>query len=376
MKRMIALLAALALTLSLTACGGTEQGETQKPPAAPSQSVEVLPDTPSPSEEPAESPEPSGNSNILIAYFTWADNTVVEDPNAVDVDATTSASVLIPGNTAIMAQFIQQQVGGDLFSIRVTEPYSSDYDECLDRAADEKAENARPELAETVDNMADYDIVFLGFPNWWYTCPMVIFSFVEQHDLSGKTVIPFVVHGTGGLSSTIRDLTAALPEDAAVLEPVGIYRDDMPQAEGTISAWLDGLGVDFSTGPDAEAMQEETAMQMTITVDGQEISVTLLDNPTARSLWEQLPLTLTFEDYNGTEKIAYPPEELSQEGAPASYDPSAGDVAVYGPWGNISIFYEDFGDSAGLIPIGHIDAGLEILSGQAGDFTAVLERAA
>ena len=70
------------------------------------------------------------------------------------------------------------------------------------------------------------------------------------------------------------------------------------------------------------------------------------------------------------------PEELSQEGAPGSYDPSAGDVTVYGPWGNIAIFYQDFRDSAGLIPIGHIDAGLEVLSGQDGDFTATLERAA
>ena len=116
-------------------------------------------------------------------------------------------------------------------------------------------------------------------------------------------------------------------------------------------------------------------MRMTMTVDGQEAIITLLDNPTAHALWEQLPLTLTFEDYNGTEKIAYPPEELSQEGAPASYDPSAGDVTVYGPWGNIAIFYQDFRDSVGLIPVGHIDAGLELLSGQAGDFTATLERA-
>ena len=253
MKRMIALLAALALILSLTACGGTEQEEAQEPSASSSQPVEELPVGPSTSDEPLESPELSENSNILIAYFTWADNTVVENPDAVDVDATTSASVLIPGNTAIMAQFIQQQVGGNLFSIRVTEPYSSDYDECLDRAADEKAENARPELAETVDNMADYDIVFLGFPNWWYTCPMAIFSFVEQHDLSGKTVIPFVAHGTGGLSSTIRDLTAALPGDTTVLDPVGIYRDDMPQAEETIAAWLDGLGVDFSASAELNA---------------------------------------------------------------------------------------------------------------------------
>ena len=376
MKQILSLLTALALCIGLAACGGTAQEETQEPSVSPSQSAEAMPDTPSPSEEPAESPEPSGNSSILIAYFTWADNTVVEDPDAVDVDATTSASVLVPGNTAIMAQFIQQQVGGDLFSIQVTEPYSSDYDECLDRAADEKAENARPELAETVANMEDYDIVFLGFPNWWYTCPMAIFSFVEQHDLAGKTVIPFVAHGTGGLSSTIRDLTAALPEDVTVLEPVGIYRDDMLQAEETIAAWLDGLGVDFSASAetDTEEIQEETTMQMTMTVDGQEISVTLLDNPTARALWEQLPLTLEFEDFNGTEKITYPPEELSQEGAPGSYDPDAGDVTVYGPWGNIAIFYEDYGDSAGLIPVGHIDSGLDVLRGQTGNFTAALEQ--
>ena len=100
-------------------------------------------------------------SNILIAYFTWADNTNVEDKDTAvqsalshydsvgdsadydGVDATTSASVLPPGNTAQMAEWIWQRVGGDLFSITVTEPYSSDYDECLDRAADEKAENAR-----------------------------------------------------------------------------------------------------------------------------------------------------------------------------------------------------------------------------------------
>lgn len=105
---------------------------------------------------------------ILIAYFTWAENTYVENPDNVDTDATTSASVLPPGNAAKMAGWIQEEVGGDLFSIVVKEPYSSDYDECLDRAADEKAENARPELLYHVENMSDYDIVFLGFPKMEY----------------------------------------------------------------------------------------------------------------------------------------------------------------------------------------------------------------
>ena len=96
--------------------------------------------------------------------MSWAENTKVEYPESVDVDATTSASVLPPGNTAKMAGWIQERVGGDVFSIVVDEPYSSDYDECLERAADEKAENARPKLADHVENMEDYDVVFLGFP--------------------------------------------------------------------------------------------------------------------------------------------------------------------------------------------------------------------
>ena len=97
---------------------------------------------------------------ILIAYFTWAENAA----DTSRVDATTSASVQAPGNVARMAAWIQQETGGDLFSIRVEEPYSADYDECLDCAADEKAENARPVLVEKVLDMAGYDTVFY-YPN-------------------------------------------------------------------------------------------------------------------------------------------------------------------------------------------------------------------
>ena len=224
--------------------------------------------------------------------------------------------------------------------------------------------------------MEDYDTVFLGFPNWWYTCPMAVFTFVEKHDLSGKTVIPFVAHGTGGLSSTVRDLTAALPEDTTVLEPVGIYRNDMPQAEEIIGQWLDGLGLAVSTPDEGESdAPEDGEMQVRMEIGGQEVLLTLLDNPTARSLWEQLPLTLEFSDFNGTEKIAYPPEELSREGAPDTYDPAPGDVTVYGPWGNLAIFYQDFRDSTGLIPVGQVTSGLDILQAQEGSFTASVERA-
>ena len=211
-----------------------------------SQNTEEITDAPLDTDPPASS-RSSGetrDNNILIAYFTWADNTVVEDPSSVDVDATTSASVLAPGNAAKLASWIQQEVGGDLHSIVVEEPYSSDYDECLDRAADEKAENARPALASHVDNMEDYDIVFLGFPNWWYTLPMPVLTFVEEYDWSGKTVVPFVTHGTGGLSSTIRDLTAALPEDVTILDPIGVYRPEVDDSQPAVQAWIVGLDLE------------------------------------------------------------------------------------------------------------------------------------
>ena len=182
------------------------------------------------------------DEKVLIAYFTWAENTHVEDPSAVDVDATTSASVLPPGNTAKLAGWIQEQVGGDLFSILVEDPYSSDYDQCLERASDEKAENARPALVSHVEDMEQYDTIFLGFPNWWYTVPMPLLTFLEEYDFSGKTVIPFCAHGTGGLAGSIQAIENALPESAALLEPIGVYRPDVDSAQPVINQWLESLG--------------------------------------------------------------------------------------------------------------------------------------
>lgn len=248
MKKTMTFLLALGILLSLAACSEAPAGQIPAALSTDHRATEELLET-TPEEEQMEQPQHSddaGDSNILIAYFTWADNTVVEDPGSVDADATTSASVLAPGNAAKLASWIQQEVGGDLHSIVVEEPYSSDYDECLDRAADEKAENARPALASHVDNMEDYDIVFLGFPNWWYTLPMPVLTFVEEYEWSGKTVVPFVTHGTGGLSSTIRDLTAALPEDVTILESIGVYRPEVDDSQSAVQEWIDNLDIDFS----------------------------------------------------------------------------------------------------------------------------------
>ncbi|MGH0052627.1 MAG: flavodoxin [Sphaerochaetaceae bacterium] len=181
-----------------------------------------------------------GQTKVLIAYFTWADNTIVEHPEEVDVDASTSASVLHPGNTERLASWIQEITGGDVFPITTVEKYPSDYDECLDIAATEKAENTRPSLSNHVEDISQYDVIFLGFPNWWYTLPMAIHSFVESHDLTGKIIAPFCAHGTSGLSGTIRDLTRALP-DSTILDPFGVYRPNVAGAQDDISTWVHNL---------------------------------------------------------------------------------------------------------------------------------------
>lgn len=194
-------------------------------------------------EEPAASgQESSGNSNVLIAYFSWADNAEPFAPSDIDVDVLGHASVVAPGDVGVIAQYIEDRVQADVFKIVVTEPYSYDYDETLNQGRNQRDSDERPALAATVENIADYDVIFLGFPNWWYTIPAAIHSFVEAHDLSGKTIIPFVTHGTGGLAGTIRDLTAALPDDCSVLQSYDVFEDDVFGAQAAVNDWLAKLG--------------------------------------------------------------------------------------------------------------------------------------
>ncbi len=375
MKKWIVVFLSFCMLLGIAACGAEKTENIPMPEnksEEPAANVETTPVTEAGAEKPEDSSINQSDSKILIAYFTWAENTQVENPEEVDVDATTSASVLLPGNTAKMAGWIQQKVGGDLFSIVVSEPYSSDYDECLDRAADEKAENARPELVNHVDNMEDYDVVFLGFPNWWYTAPMAIFSFIEEYDFSGKTVVPFCAHGTGGLAGSVTDITAALPDSTEVLEPIGVYRPDIDSAQPVINEWLEGLGFEER---EADIEVENTERKLKMTVNGQEVAITLYDTPAANALYDMLPLDLNFEDFNGIEKISYLSQELPTEGEPDGCDPDVGDLCLYAPWGNLSIFYQDFRYSDSLIMLGHIDSGMDVISDIDEAFSVILEKA-
>lgn len=379
-KKSIVWIILVCLIMSISACGKKIEKNGSQSDIQENDQIYVI---------KKETIDNDSNENILIAYFSWADNTVVKDEEASvesalshyesigdrdnydDVDAVTSASILTPGNTEKMAQWIQEYVGGDFFPIVVTDSYPDNYDECMERAADEKAENARPELAEHLENMDDYDVIFLGFPNWWSTAPMAVFSFIDEYNLDGKTVIPFCAHGTGGLGSSVKDITVALPDSVVVREPIGVYRADINQAKPAIDEWLEKeLGFQKKENTDQVNSSEK---KLKMVVDGQEILITLYDTPAANALYFMCPLELNFEDFNGIEKIGYLPEKLPTEGESDGCDPEIGDFCLYAPWGNLSVFYQDFRFSNGLILLGHIDSGMDILSAKNSDFSVVLE---
>ena len=248
MKKLTAILITMTLLVSLSACSSNQEGveaPTDSMSNANVNSAAPDVDVDTSSEESVFVQEESSEvvteegSSILVAYFSWADNAVIEG----EVDAVASPSVTAPGNVGQLATWVQEETGGDLFSIRVTEPYSSDWDECLDRANNERSQNARPELVESVENIADYDVVFLGYPNWWYGAPMAVLSFIEENDLSGKQVFLFCSHGTGGLAGSVEDIEEVLPEGVTLSDNVfDVYEEDAPSAQNDILSWLSELG--------------------------------------------------------------------------------------------------------------------------------------
>ena len=130
------------------------------------------------------------------------------------------------------------------------------------------------------------------------------------------------------------------------------------------SAWAaEGYAISISVAQRSFPISspEVSGMKIRLTVNGKSTTATLIDNPTTRDFIASLPMTLTLEDYASTEKIAYLPKKLSTEGAPKGVDPDVGDITYYAPWGNLAIFYRDFGYATGLVKLGRFDSGIEAL---------------
>ncbi len=202
------------------------------------------------------------NESILIAYFDRAENSVT------DTDTTTSASKVSDATPAAMAQMIWEQTGADVFSITVSDKYPSDYNECLERAQQENSANARPVLSASVQNMEQYDTVFLGFPDWCGTCPMAVFTFLESYDFSGKTIIPFCAHGTSGFGTSISDIKSICP-NAEFAQEFGVSRDSGESCENDLQRWLENLG--YGSEPEMVLTNDSVVIKATEPIENESL---------------------------------------------------------------------------------------------------------
>lgn len=184
----------------------------------------------------------STDSNILIAYFS-----LPEDIDTEGIDADAGASVVVDngevkGNVQYMAEIIQETIGGDLFRIETEETYPGDHDPLVDQAAQEQDEQALPALSAHIENLDQYDTILLGYPNWWAALPQPLYTFLEEYDLSGKTIIPFNSHNGSRFSNTIETIQELQPNATVIEDGFTINERDVPEAAEDVAQWLQGLG--------------------------------------------------------------------------------------------------------------------------------------
>ena len=165
-------------------------------------------------------------SNILIVYYSRMGENYWNG----------SVKSIAKGNTERVAEFIQNAVGGDLFEVETVQPYSESYMTCIEEAKQELRENARPEIKAFPDSLEDYNTIFVGYPNWWGTMPMCMFTLLEKYDLTGKTIIPFCTNEGSGMGSSERDLKK-LCKGANVKTGLSIHGAEAESSESKVAAW-------------------------------------------------------------------------------------------------------------------------------------------
>lgn len=225
MKRISSLVLAALLVLALSACSAAPT------PATPTATAQAPAEA-----SPAASQEASDAScGILIAYFSVPETDGVAGASRVVVDGA------VLGSNQYVAQLIQAEVGGDLFRIETEQTYPGEHDALLEFAYNELAEGARPALAAQVEDLSRYDVVFLGYPNWNADLPMPLYTFLESVDLSGKTILPFTVHGGSGFSRTISTIQELQPGATVIEDGLSISRNSVAEAQSAVAKWVQGL---------------------------------------------------------------------------------------------------------------------------------------
>lgn len=180
-----------------------------------------------------------GNGSILVAYFSY--------PEPDGVDASTGASRLVinetvTGHVEFLAGIIQDAADADIFRIETVQQYPASHAPLIAQAQEELNNGVRPALKTSIENLDQYDVIFIGYPNWWGNLPAPLYTFLESYDFAGKTIVPFNSHGGSGLSSTVATIRGIQP-DADVRNGFTVSRNSVDNATNDVLEWLRQLEV-------------------------------------------------------------------------------------------------------------------------------------
>ena len=217
MKKVFSILMVLTLLFSLAACSNNINNEESSSPTQQSSTPNSAPTEESNNQNDSSTPTETG-SKSLVVYFSWS------------------------GNTENVAKSIQSQTDSDIFEIVPATPYSDDYDTVVDLAQEEQRNNARPAISGSIENIEQYDVVYVGFPNWWGDMPMILYTFFDTYDLSDKTVALFCTSGGSGLSNTVNEVKELEP-NATVTEGLHIGSGSSSNPDNAVSKWLNDIGL-------------------------------------------------------------------------------------------------------------------------------------
>lgn len=250
MKKILSMALALLMVFSLAACGNSETPQESAPAAdkdgntAENTEESTSGSTADDTEESTEGKQTGakGSGNILVAYFSF--------PMDEGVDAVSAASRTVYddgslGNTNYAAHLIQEATGGDLFVIEPEEGHyqTDDFEAMAEFARDEIDNGERPAIRSQIENFDDYDVVFVGYPIWWYDMPAIIYSFFDTYDFSGKTIIPFTTHGGSRLSGTVETIQELEPDAAVESNAFTVSREAVSDAGGDVEEWVSSLNL-------------------------------------------------------------------------------------------------------------------------------------
>lgn len=217
MKKYFGVLCGMLLVISLGVCGSdNDEGASSGSNASSAQNVKI-------------------DGKTLVVYFT--------EPEDSGTDAVAGASRVVEdgevvGNTQFLAETISEETDAELFRIETVNVYPSDHDELVDYGEQERNEDARPELKSSIDDLDSYDTIFIGYPIWFNDLPMPLYTFLDEHDFSGKTIIPFSTNGGSSMSGTITTITDMEPDAEVSDNGKSISRDSIAGSKQEIVDWV------------------------------------------------------------------------------------------------------------------------------------------